>query len=113
MFSHANFEEETYIAFNVKDKGWIIVAGCAHSGILNSIETIKKQSKDPIFAVIGGFHLFKVSKDRIKNTLSYFKEINPKLIVPMHCTSRQFYDIIKKELLDVVVNSTVGTQINI
>ncbi len=113
MFSYANFAEETYMAINIKEKGWVIITGCAHSGILNSIETIRKQSKDPIYAVIGGFHLFEVSKERIENTLKYFKEINPNLIIPMHCTSRQFYDVIKNQMPDNVVNSAVGTEINI
>jgi len=112
MYSHASFSEETYMAINVKGKGWLIIAGCAHSGILNSIETIKKQFNEPIYAVIGGFHLFKVGEERIKATIDYFKKINSKLIMPMHCTSRQFYDVIKQDLPNVVVNSAVGTELN-
>ncbi|MHA1799709.1 MAG: MBL fold metallo-hydrolase, partial [Candidatus Helarchaeota archaeon] len=63
-------------------------------------------------AVIGGFHLFKITEKRLNDTLEYFKKINPKIISPMHCTSRQFYDHIKVELQDPVVNSTVGTVFN-
>ena len=112
MFSYADYVEETYMALNVKNKGWIILAGCSHSGILNAIETIKNKFQEPIHAVIGGFHLFKITEKRLNDTLEYFKKINPKIISPMHCTSRQFYDHIKVEMQDPVVNSTVGTVFN-
>ena len=109
MFSLADFAEETYMAINVKNKGWVICAGCSHSGILNAIETIKQQSNDPIYGIIGGFHLFKISETRKNETIDYFKKINPKIISPMHCTGRKFYDDIKDAMPDQVVNSCVGT----
>ena len=109
VFSLADFPEETYMAINVKNKGWVICAGCSHSGILNAIETIRQQSNDPIYAVIGGFHLFKISETRKNEAIEYFKKIDPKIIAPTHCTSRKFYDDIKDVMPDQVVNSCVGT----
>ncbi|NHI93878.1 MAG: MBL fold metallo-hydrolase [Candidatus Lokiarchaeota archaeon] len=113
MFSYADYAEETYIAINVKDKGWIILAGCSHSGILNAIETIQRTFNQPIYAVIGGFHLFKIDEARKKATIDYFKKINPRFIIPMHCTSRTFYESIKQEMPKNVINSAVGTVFNL
>ena len=113
MFSYTDYAEETYIAIHIKDKGWVVLAACSHSGILNAIETVRKKFNEPILAVIGGFHLFNIPEERAKVTLNYFKTINPHVIVPMHCAGRQFINKINVLMPDQVVISNVGTQINL
>jgi 7,8-dihydropterin-6-yl-methyl-4-(beta-D-ribofuranosyl)aminobenzene 5'-phosphate synthase len=45
-------------AFLVKGKGLIVVAGCAHAGIINTIEHARKVTGvRAVHAVMGGFHL--------------------------------------------------------
>jgi 7,8-dihydropterin-6-yl-methyl-4-(beta-D-ribofuranosyl)aminobenzene 5'-phosphate synthase len=40
-----------------------------------------------IYAVIGGFHLAgKEGESRIEHTVEELRRLNPKLIVPSHCT---------------------------
>ncbi len=68
-------------------KGLIMVSGCAHSGIINTLEYILDNSKSrPLLAVIGGFHLNSTKPDRITKTINKFKEFKIKNIVPLHCT---------------------------
>ena len=67
--------------------GLIIVSGCSHSGICNTIEYAKKICKcNSIYAVIGGFHLKKVTEETLK-TINYFRENDVKKILLAHCTS--------------------------
>ena len=70
----------------VQEGELIIISGCAHSGICNTIEYAKKVSGiNKIRAVIGGFHL-KHNNTQTKETIAYLKKNNVKLIYPAHCT---------------------------
>lgn len=51
--------------------GIIVISGCSHSGICNTVEYAKKITNDNrVLAVIGGFHLKEVDECTIK-TIEY------------------------------------------
>ncbi|MBN1132041.1 MAG: MBL fold metallo-hydrolase [Bacteroidales bacterium] len=64
----------------------IVLSGCAHAGICNTIEHARKVTGiNRIKAVLGGFHL--KNMDRItEKTISYLKENNIPSVYPSHCT---------------------------
>lgn len=67
--------------------GLVVVAGCSHAGIINTIEQAVDISGIPdVYCVIGGFHLIGTSETRISKTIEEFKRLNVKKIVPIHCT---------------------------
>ncbi len=50
--------DDQSIVVAVEDKGLIVVTGCAHSGIINTIKYAQKITKNnTVYAVLGGFHL--------------------------------------------------------
>ena len=49
------------------DKGWLLVSGCGHAGIVNASEHLLKIKKQPIYMGLGGFHLFRASDEIINN----------------------------------------------
>ena len=67
------------------DKGVVIISGCAHAGICNICEYAKEVTGLPIYAVIGGFHLFEDDHEAVEATLDYFQKENPPHLYPMHC----------------------------
>jgi len=70
--------------------GLIVCAGCAHAGLVNTLNyarTISGISR--IRAVIGGFHLLNADDHRIQSTLAELKALDPELLVPCHCTGEQ------------------------
>jgi len=76
-------------------KGLIVISGCAHSGICNTIEYAKKiTGENRIEAVIGGFHLKEVNEGTLK-AIEYMKQDNIKSIYLAHCTS----DIVCQEFI--------------
>jgi len=85
---------EQAIIVNVKNKGLIVITGCSHPGIENIVKYAYNLTKIPIYAVIGGFHLVGVGKDRLKNICDTFLELNVSLVFPIHCsgdTARQYF----------------------
>lgn len=70
----------------VENNKLIIISGCAHSGICNTIEHCKKISGiDEVKVVLGGFHLKKTDNQTLK-TIEYLQEQNIEYIYPSHCT---------------------------
>jgi 7,8-dihydropterin-6-yl-methyl-4-(beta-D-ribofuranosyl)aminobenzene 5'-phosphate synthase len=79
--------DEQALLINVKDKGLVVITGCAHLGIINTLKQAQKTSGvDDIYAVVGGLHLEKAADARIKETVDEFSRFDPKVIYPCHCT---------------------------
>jgi 7,8-dihydropterin-6-yl-methyl-4-(beta-D-ribofuranosyl)aminobenzene 5'-phosphate synthase len=79
--------DDQSLVLNLKDKGLIVICGCAHSGLVNTITHAKHiMNTDSVYAVIGGFHLKNATPQRIDATVDALQKLNVKQIVPCHCT---------------------------
>ena len=108
-FFSDDLEEDQAIVINVKDKGLIVLSGCAHSGIVNTIRYAKEFTGiDQVYAVIGGFHLARARDDEIKETLDHIKKENPTFVIPSHCTGFQAIGKFAEEMPDKFFDSIVG-----
>jgi 7,8-dihydropterin-6-yl-methyl-4-(beta-D-ribofuranosyl)aminobenzene 5'-phosphate synthase len=99
------------LVVHLKGKGLVIITGCAHSGIINTIQFAQKLTEiSSVYAIIGGFHLSGPKFESIiPRTLEELKVINPAVICPMHCTGwKATVEIARKMLHQFVLNS-VGT----
>lgn len=73
--------------FFESNAGTVVILGCAHSGVINTLIYIEKLTDNrPIHAVIGGMHLGSASKQRIDKTIAAMKKWSPAIITPLHCT---------------------------
>lgn len=80
------------------EKGLIVIAGCSHAGICNTIEYAKKVTRlTNVYAVIGGFHLLKLDEITLK-TIDYFKREKIEKIYPSHCVE----EIVLKKFEEVL-----------
>ena len=93
-------------------KGLVVVLGCAHSGVVNTLEYISNLTcRNKIYAVIGGMHLLKACRMRIANTIEAFKKYEIQKIVPLHCTGRKATRELKNAFRDKCSLSSTGGQI--
>jgi 7,8-dihydropterin-6-yl-methyl-4-(beta-D-ribofuranosyl)aminobenzene 5'-phosphate synthase len=67
-------------------KGLAVVLGCAHSGLINTLDYARHITGLPVYAVIGGMHLGGASENRIKKTMEALQKYNPEFVAPCHCT---------------------------
>jgi 7,8-dihydropterin-6-yl-methyl-4-(beta-D-ribofuranosyl)aminobenzene 5'-phosphate synthase len=89
--------DEQALLINVKDKGLVVITGCAHSGIINTLKHAQETSSvDDIYAVVGGLHLEKAPDAWITRTVDEFSRINPKVIYPCHCTGSKVIDRLRE-----------------
>jgi 7,8-dihydropterin-6-yl-methyl-4-(beta-D-ribofuranosyl)aminobenzene 5'-phosphate synthase len=89
--------DEQALLINIKDKGLVVITGCAHSGIINTLKQAQKMSSVvDIYAVVGGLHLEKAADARIEETVDELSRIDPKLIYPCHCTGSKIIDRLRE-----------------
>ncbi len=85
------FRDEITLYFNVKSKGLVVLTGCGHTGIINTIKHGQKITGiNKVYAVIGGFH-FEMSQGAfIDKEIQALKAFNPEILCGMHCTGLAF-----------------------
>ena len=107
------FIGEQALVFNVKGKGLVVLASCAHAGIVNTVRHAQKMSGiNKVHAVIGGFHLVGAPVPKIEKTIADIKAINPDYIVPMHCTGWEAITAFEREMPGQFIINTAGTRYN-
>jgi 7,8-dihydropterin-6-yl-methyl-4-(beta-D-ribofuranosyl)aminobenzene 5'-phosphate synthase len=108
-FFRDDIEDDQALVVNVKEKGLIILSGCAHSGIINTINHARQISEiDRIWAVLGGFHLARADEQELQQTIEALKEFQPAMIVPSHCTGFHAQCRLAEEMKDVFIPGVVG-----
>jgi 7,8-dihydropterin-6-yl-methyl-4-(beta-D-ribofuranosyl)aminobenzene 5'-phosphate synthase len=68
-------------------QGINVILGCAHAGVVNTLQYIQQVTKGkPIHTVMGGMHLLAASPDRIDQTIAALRQMGVQRIGPAHCT---------------------------
>lgn len=67
--------------------GIVVVLGCGHSGIVNTLDHISRLTNgQPFRSVLGGMHLLAASPERMDRTIEALRQWNIPKLVPAHCT---------------------------
>jgi 7,8-dihydropterin-6-yl-methyl-4-(beta-D-ribofuranosyl)aminobenzene 5'-phosphate synthase len=105
------FPGEQAVFFNVKGKGLVVLSGCAHCGIVNTVKQAQKcAGTDKIHAIMGGFHLINAKPDLIQSTVADIKAMKPDNIVGTHCTGFRGMMALNKEMPEAFTINTAGTK---
>jgi 7,8-dihydropterin-6-yl-methyl-4-(beta-D-ribofuranosyl)aminobenzene 5'-phosphate synthase len=68
-------------------EGLVVLLGCAHSGVVNTLEHVRDLAGGrPIHAVLGGMHLHAASPERMEKTIAAFRRLDIQRLAPAHCT---------------------------
>ncbi len=107
--------DDQAIAVNVKGKGLVLISGCAHAGIMNTIlYAMKITGISSIQGVLGGFHLSGAFFEPIiEDTIKDLKKLNPKVLVPMHCTGWKAINRFSEEFPEAFILNSVGSRFTI
>src|SRR5580692_81386 len=69
------------------NKGLVVVSGCGHAGIVNTLTFAEKEfPSTPVYALVGGFHLFAATDDQIDWTADKLKGFGVSYLIGAHCT---------------------------
>ncbi|MBN1127496.1 MAG: MBL fold metallo-hydrolase [Chitinispirillaceae bacterium] len=91
------------------NQGLVIVTGCCHSGIVNTVRHIRQlRPGEKICAIMGGLHLLNASAERLDQTIAEFKGLPLERIVACHCTGESATQTLKSSLKDIAAGGAAG-----
>ncbi len=107
--------EDQALVVNLTGKGLVVISGCAHAGIVNTVEYAKKLTgEDSIHAILGGFHLTGPFFEKIHDqSIEELKKMEPAVIMPMHCTGWKAIQKFHKEFASNFVLNSVGSKLTL
>jgi len=107
-------KDDTAVVMNLKGKGLIVLSGCAHAGIVNTVRHAQEVTGiEQVHAVMGGFHLSgPLFEPIIERTTDELIKLKPDYIIPTHCTGRKAIMHIEKEMPAQFVLNMSGTQLS-
>lgn len=106
-------EDDSGIAVNVRGKGLVVLSGCAHAGVVNTVLHARRITGiDGVYAVVGGFHLSgPFFEPVIERTMRELKALQPHYVVPCHCTGRKAVMYAEREMPEAFVLNMSGTRL--
>ena len=110
-FEQENFIGEQSVVLNLKGKGLVVLTGCAHVGVVNTVKHAQRMTGvGKVHAIMGGFHLTGAKEEIIQRTVADIKAAAPDYIMPMHCTGFEAIVAFAKEMPDQFILNTAGTK---
>jgi 7,8-dihydropterin-6-yl-methyl-4-(beta-D-ribofuranosyl)aminobenzene 5'-phosphate synthase len=95
-------------------EGLVLITGCAHRGIINTVRQVQKLTGgEYIHTIIGGTHLMVASPERIEKTANELKGLGLQRLGVSHCTGFNASAALAKEFKDIFFLNNAGTQITL
>jgi 7,8-dihydropterin-6-yl-methyl-4-(beta-D-ribofuranosyl)aminobenzene 5'-phosphate synthase len=100
--------------FLKSEKGLIIILGCAHRGVINTIRHAQKLTGiEPIYAVIGGTHLVSASPQRMDSTIAELSSLGIQRLGVSHCTGLPASATLAHIFGETFFFNNAGTRVNL
>jgi len=104
--------DDLSMIFHFTDDSVIILAGCCHVGIINTIAKAEELTgSNKIVGIIGGLHLHDATHDRLSKTIKSLKRYPINRIAPCHCSGfrgkNAIYNAFPKEFIDAGTSLTI------
>jgi len=106
-------EDDTALVMNLGSKGLVVLTGCAHSGIVSTVDYARETTGiNKVHAVMGGFHLTGPAFEPIiDDTVKVIKQIEPDYVIPTHCTGRKAVLAFEKAMPSQFLVNMSGTKL--
>lgn len=89
-------------------RGLIVIAGCAHPGIVKIVEKARELTGRPIEAVLGGFHLMQTDDAAVGRIIARFKELGVARVGASHCTGDRAIALFREAYKDRFIELGAG-----
>jgi 7,8-dihydropterin-6-yl-methyl-4-(beta-D-ribofuranosyl)aminobenzene 5'-phosphate synthase len=107
--------DDQALVLRVRGRGLLVLSGCGHAGIVNTVRHAQTLTGEhQLAAIIGGFHLSgPMFEPIIDPTVDALASLSPQLLVPAHCTGWRAVHRIASQFPEAFAISTVGTTIEL
>ncbi|PLW69162.1 MBL fold metallo-hydrolase [Pseudohalioglobus lutimaris] len=108
---HDSLEDDQALVLDTH-KGSVILMGCAHSGLINTLHHVAEITGcSKVHAILGGLHLEHAGQDRIERMLAHLREFEVDRMVVGHCTGMRPTAQLMNVLGDRVCANQVGYEL--
>jgi 7,8-dihydropterin-6-yl-methyl-4-(beta-D-ribofuranosyl)aminobenzene 5'-phosphate synthase len=78
--------DDAFLALDT-EAGWVVVLGCCHAGLANSLDWLAKQlGVTRVACVAGGLHLHRAGPKALEETAEVLEAFGVDFVFPCHCT---------------------------
>jgi 7,8-dihydropterin-6-yl-methyl-4-(beta-D-ribofuranosyl)aminobenzene 5'-phosphate synthase len=103
-----DFQHEQSLIFNTP-RGLVVFNSCSHAGAQNILKEVTSAFPDqPIYALIGGFHLFGKPEAFVRELGQELNRLSVQKIYTGHCTGKAAFEILKSELGEKIAQMHTG-----
>ena len=90
-------------------RGLVLVCGCCHAGLLNTLSHVRRAfGRDPV-AVVGGTHLISADEAHLRRLVQVLQRLGPPALYLNHCTGQAAYVALAQACGDRVAPCPAGT----
>jgi 7,8-dihydropterin-6-yl-methyl-4-(beta-D-ribofuranosyl)aminobenzene 5'-phosphate synthase len=101
--------DDQALFFDTRD-GVVVLTGCAHAGIVNTLRQVRRLTRDrPLHALLGGMHLRSAGPERMTNTVEALRTLGVERLGPAHCTGAAATAHLWHEFPQACVTCAVGS----
>lgn len=92
-------------------EGVVVLLGCAHSGVVNTLDYVAELSGATQFRkIIGGMHLLNASTERLEATIDALKRYQVGVMIPCHCTGETPMQALKERFPEAYAPGGAGSR---
>ena len=108
-----NIEDDTSLYYR-NQKGLVVLSGCAHAGLVNTVEHgFAVTGANRLLGWVGGTHLGPVGIEQQTKTLEQIEVYAPQFIAASHCTGFAMMTELSRRLGERFVSGMVGQVIEV
>ena len=112
-YRYDNFDHEQSLVFDTP-QGLFVMNSCSHAGADNIVKEIEAAFPGKkIYALLGGFHLFRYPDERVRAFAERLRKLNVQKIYTGHCTGDRAYGILRDVLGERAEQMHTGMTIEI
>lgn len=106
------YKDDMSLVLEIQDK-LILICGCCHAGLLNTLMHVRRVFQKPVYAVVGGTHLLSADGSSMRHIIEILSEQFPQLLYFVnHCTGGDAANMLAQSFGERVAVCPAGTVID-
>lgn len=92
--------------------GLVVIAGCAHAGVANTLDRIAKLTgRGEFFGLLGGLHLWRATDQELEANAAAIGARKIRMLAPCHCTGLGAHSYLRARFHSLVRDVGAGTRL--
>ena len=93
-------------------KGWVVVCGCCHAGLFNTLAHVRRTFGTDITAVAGGTHLLHADGAHLRHVIEVLRDLGVPRFHLNHCTGQRAYVTLAQAFGEKAAPRPAGTRLS-